>query len=135
MIQTFLDKIERTYTRATNQPGDKQLPGLGKDGDQEALSVGERVEPGIRQPGVDTKTVALGNGVIALDQVHADVVLSAEDGAPANGIDQAAEVGYEMVNFSFGSGFNPENESEENNQISGVPEIDHCMCDRVPNMY
>jgi hypothetical protein len=33
-----------------------------------------------------------------------------------HGIDQAAEVGYEMVNFSFGSGFNPENESEENYQ-------------------
>ncbi len=33
-----------------------------------------------------------------------------------NGIDQAAEVGYEMINFSFGSGFNPENESEENYQ-------------------
>jgi hypothetical protein len=31
-----------------------------------------------------------------------------------NGIDQAADVGYEMVNFSFGSGFNPEDESEEN---------------------
>ncbi|MFD1163719.1 hypothetical protein [Hwangdonia seohaensis] len=31
-----------------------------------------------------------------------------------NGIDQAAEVGYEMVNFSFGSGFKPEDESEEN---------------------
>jgi len=31
-----------------------------------------------------------------------------------NGIDQAAEVGYEMVNFSFGSGFNPEDESKEN---------------------
>lgn len=31
-----------------------------------------------------------------------------------NGINQAAEVGYEMVNFSFGSGFNPEDESEEN---------------------
>ena len=31
-----------------------------------------------------------------------------------NGIDQAAEVGYEMVNFSFGSGFNPEDESEKN---------------------
>jgi hypothetical protein len=30
------------------------------------------------------------------------------------GIDQAAEVGYEMVNFSFGSGFNPEDESDEN---------------------
>ncbi|RTE53568.1 hypothetical protein EHW67_11210 [Arenibacter aquaticus] len=30
------------------------------------------------------------------------------------GIDQCAEVGYEMLNFSFGSGFNPENESEEN---------------------
>ena len=30
------------------------------------------------------------------------------------GIDQAAEVGYEMVNFSFGSGFNPEDESKEN---------------------
>ena len=30
------------------------------------------------------------------------------------GVDQAAEVGYEMVNFSFGSGFNPEDESEEN---------------------
>jgi len=30
------------------------------------------------------------------------------------GIDQAAEVGYEMVNFSFGSGFNPEDESEKN---------------------
>lgn len=30
------------------------------------------------------------------------------------GIDQAAAVGYEMVNFSFGSGFNPEDESEEN---------------------
>jgi hypothetical protein len=32
------------------------------------------------------------------------------------GVDQAAEMGYEMVNFSFGSGFNPENESEENYQ-------------------
>ncbi len=31
-----------------------------------------------------------------------------------NGIDQAAEVGYEMVNFSFGSGFNPEDESKKN---------------------
>ena len=31
-----------------------------------------------------------------------------------SGIDQAAEVGYEMVNFSFGSGFNPEDESEKN---------------------
>lgn len=31
-----------------------------------------------------------------------------------NGIDQCAEIGYEMLNFSFGSGFNPENESEEN---------------------
>ncbi len=31
-----------------------------------------------------------------------------------NGVNQAAEVGYEMVNFSFGSGFNPENESKEN---------------------
>ncbi len=31
-----------------------------------------------------------------------------------NGIDQAAELGYEMVNFSFGSGFNPEDESKEN---------------------
>ncbi len=31
-----------------------------------------------------------------------------------NGIDQAAELGYEMVNFSFGSGFNPEDESEAN---------------------
>jgi hypothetical protein len=31
-----------------------------------------------------------------------------------NGIDQAAEVGYEMVNFSFGSGFNPEDESDKN---------------------
>ncbi len=31
-----------------------------------------------------------------------------------NGIDQAAEVGYEMVNFSFGSGFNAEDESEKN---------------------
>jgi len=30
------------------------------------------------------------------------------------GIDQAAEMGYEMVNFSFGSGFNPEDESEKN---------------------
>lgn len=30
------------------------------------------------------------------------------------GINQAAEVGYEMVNFSFGSGFNPEDESEDN---------------------
>ena len=30
------------------------------------------------------------------------------------GVDQAAEVGYEMVNFSFGSGFNPEDESEQN---------------------
>ena len=29
-------------------------------------------------------------------------------------IDQAAEVGYEMVNFSFGSGFNPEDESDTN---------------------
>ncbi len=33
-----------------------------------------------------------------------------------NGINQAAEIGYEMVNFSFGSGFNPENESEKNYQ-------------------
>ncbi len=31
-----------------------------------------------------------------------------------NGIDQTAEVGYEMVNFSFGSGFNPEDESDKN---------------------
>ncbi len=31
-----------------------------------------------------------------------------------NGIDQASEVGYEMVNFSFGSGFNPEDESDKN---------------------
>ena len=31
-----------------------------------------------------------------------------------NGINQAAEVGYEMVNFSFGSGFNAEDESGEN---------------------
>ncbi len=30
------------------------------------------------------------------------------------GIDQAAAVGYEMVNFSFGSGFNPEDESQAN---------------------
>ena len=30
------------------------------------------------------------------------------------GVDQAAEIGYEMVNFSFGSGFNPEDESPEN---------------------
>ncbi len=30
------------------------------------------------------------------------------------GVDQAAELGYEMVNFSFGSGFNPEDESEAN---------------------
>lgn len=30
------------------------------------------------------------------------------------GVDQAADVGYEMVNFSFGSGFNPEDESPEN---------------------
>jgi len=30
------------------------------------------------------------------------------------GIDQCAEVGYEMLNFSFGSGFNPEDESEKN---------------------
>ncbi len=30
------------------------------------------------------------------------------------GVDQAAEVGYEMVNFSFGSGFNAEDESNEN---------------------
>lgn len=30
------------------------------------------------------------------------------------GVNQCAEVGYEMLNFSFGSGFNPENESEEN---------------------
>ncbi len=30
------------------------------------------------------------------------------------GIDQCVEVGYEMLNFSFGSGFNPEDESEEN---------------------
>ena len=31
-----------------------------------------------------------------------------------NAVDQAAEVGYEMVNFSFGSGFNPEDDSKEN---------------------
>ncbi|MCY1722774.1 hypothetical protein OU798_20660 [Prolixibacteraceae bacterium Z1-6] len=31
-----------------------------------------------------------------------------------NGVNQAAEVGYEMVNFSFGSGFNPEDESPQN---------------------
>lgn len=31
-----------------------------------------------------------------------------------NGIDQTAEVGYEMLNFSFGSGFNPEDESQVN---------------------
>lgn len=30
------------------------------------------------------------------------------------GVDQCAELGYEMLNFSFGSGFNPEDESEEN---------------------
>ena len=30
------------------------------------------------------------------------------------GVDQSAELGFEMLNFSFGSGFNPENESEEN---------------------
>ncbi len=30
------------------------------------------------------------------------------------GLDQAAELGYEMVNFSFGSGFNPEDESDAN---------------------
>ncbi|MDN5202212.1 hypothetical protein QQ008_12580 [Fulvivirgaceae bacterium BMA10] len=30
------------------------------------------------------------------------------------GVDQCAEVGYEMLNFSFGSGFNPEDESERN---------------------
>lgn len=30
------------------------------------------------------------------------------------GVDQCAAVGYEMLNFSFGSGFNPENESQEN---------------------
>lgn len=29
-------------------------------------------------------------------------------------VDQAAEVGYEMVNFSFGSGFNPEDDSRKN---------------------
>ncbi len=29
-------------------------------------------------------------------------------------VDQAAEVGYEMVNFSFGSGFNPEDDSKKN---------------------
>ncbi len=29
-------------------------------------------------------------------------------------IDQCAEVGYEMLNFSFGSGFNPEDDSEKN---------------------
>ena len=40
-----------------------------------------------------------------------------------NGIDQAAELGYEMVNFSFGSGFNPENESEKNyNQMKKYAE-------------
>ena len=32
------------------------------------------------------------------------------------GVDQCAELGYEMLNFSFGSGFNPEDESEENYQ-------------------
>ena len=30
------------------------------------------------------------------------------------GVDQCAELGYEMLNFSFGSGFNPEDEREEN---------------------
>jgi len=30
------------------------------------------------------------------------------------GVDQCAELGYEMLNFSFGSGFNPEDESEQN---------------------
>jgi hypothetical protein len=40
-----------------------------------------------------------------------------------NGIDQAAELGYEMVNFSFGSGFNPEDESKENyNQMKKYAE-------------
>lgn len=32
------------------------------------------------------------------------------------GVKQSAELGYEMLNFSFGSGFNPEDESEENYQ-------------------
>ena len=32
------------------------------------------------------------------------------------GVDQAAEVGYEMVNFSFGSGFRPDDDSDENYQ-------------------
>ncbi|TKG96982.1 hypothetical protein EYV94_00720 [Puteibacter caeruleilacunae] len=32
----------------------------------------------------------------------------------SNGIDQAAELGFEMVNFSFGSGFNPEDDSDKN---------------------
>ena len=32
------------------------------------------------------------------------------------GVNQCAELGYEMLNFSFGSGFNPEDESEENYQ-------------------
>ena len=31
-----------------------------------------------------------------------------------DGINQCVEVGYEMLNFSFGSGFNPEDESEKN---------------------
>ncbi|NND06387.1 MAG: hypothetical protein HKN87_08400 [Saprospiraceae bacterium] len=31
-----------------------------------------------------------------------------------NAVDQAAQIGYEMVNFSFGSGFNAEDDSEEN---------------------
>lgn len=36
-----------------------------------------------------------------------------------NGVDQCAELGYEMLNFSFGSGFNPEDESEKNyNQMN-----------------
>lgn len=30
------------------------------------------------------------------------------------GIDQCAELGYEMLNFSFGSGFNPEDETDKN---------------------
>ncbi len=41
------------------------------------------------------------------------------------GVNQCAELGYEMLNFSFGSGFNPEDESKKNYQQmkKGVPPL------------
>ena len=41
-------------------------------------------------------------------------ITSSKWGKFKNGVNQAAELGYEMINFSFGSGFRPEDERKEN---------------------